>query len=417
MSGFARHIIVSVLPVLLPAMAVAEDTRTQIFDPSFKTLKVQVEGDFFSPPVIMLGTDRRITISFDEMGDDRSYLRYTLTHCDERWQPSGLLDSEMLDGFNEAEVTDYSFSANTFRHYVNYHITIPGEGMRPLLSGNYLLRVYREDDMEVPVLQARFAISEERVGVSGSVSTITDRGANDMWQQLSFKVHTGEYEVRDAYGDVTVVVEQNGVEQPQSLALKPIRMSPGSLVYEHSPGLVFPAGNEYRRFETVRTDYAGMHVDSNAYEDDGYTAILQTDYERASRPYSYDSTQQGRFKIDEYNSTDPELGADYVLTRFTLDFPRVMNGDVYVDGEFTHHLADDSSRMTYNEATGLYELTMLLKQGSYNYRYVLKGEDAGLPTASPVEGDKYETQNQYTVKVFHRVPGSRYTRLIGSATL
>ncbi len=73
--------------------------------------------------------------------------------------------------------------------------------------------------------------------------------------------------------------------------------------------------------------------------------------------------------------------------------------------------------MTYNEATGLYELTMLLKQGSYNYRYVLKGEDAGLPTASPVEGDKYETQNQYTVKVFHRVPGSRYTRLIGSATL
>ena len=175
MSGFARHIIVSVLPVLLPAMAVAEDTRTQIFDPSFKTLKVQVEGDFFSPPVIMLGTDRRITISFDEMGDDRSYLRYTLTYCDERWQPSGLLDSEMLDGFNEAEVTDYSFSANTFRHYVNYHITIPGEGMRPLLSGNYLLRVYREDDMEVPVLQARFAISEERVGVSGSVSTITDR--------------------------------------------------------------------------------------------------------------------------------------------------------------------------------------------------------------------------------------------------
>ena len=101
MSGFARHIIVSVLPVLLPAMAVAEDTRTQIFDPSFKTLKVQVEGDFFSPPVIMLGTDRRITISFDEMGDDRSYLRYTLTHCDERWQPSGLLDSEMLDGFKD----------------------------------------------------------------------------------------------------------------------------------------------------------------------------------------------------------------------------------------------------------------------------------------------------------------------------
>lgn len=394
------------------------DTRTQIFDPAFKTLKVEVEGDFFAPPVVALGGGQRIIISFDEMGDDRSYLRYSLTHCNAHWQPSDLLDSEITDGFNEAEVTDYAFSQNTFRHYVNYRIAIPSPEMSPLLSGNYLLKVYPEDDPGQTLLQARFSVSEERVRIEADQTTQTDRGNNDRWQQLSLQVITGDYPVRDPYQDITIVVEQNGVIQPSSYTLKPLRTAPDRLIYEHLPALIFPAGNEFRRFETVRTDYAGMHIASNYYEDDGYTAVLQTDSGRADKPYDYDRTQQGRFKVDEYNSTDPDLGADYVLTRFTLDFPRLMNGEIYLDGEFTQHLPAESCRMVYNVQTGMYERDMLLKQGSYNYQYVAISSDTpSLPTSSLVEGDHYETRNEYAIKVFQQAPGDRYARLIGAATI
>ncbi|MBP3299217.1 MAG: DUF5103 domain-containing protein [Muribaculaceae bacterium] len=402
----------------------AEDTRTQIFDPAFRTLKVQVDGDFMAPPVIMLGSDRRITVSFDEMadeetGNERSYLRWSLTHCGPDWQPSRLLESEYLDSFNEAEVTDYAFSQSVYRHYINYRITVPSERMDPKLSGNYLLKVWREEESaETPVLQARFCVSEEAVRVIGDVSTQTDRGTNGEWQQLNLEVLTGEHPVRDPWQDIIMTVEMNGVEQPQVERLKPLRVEPGRMVYEHLPALIFPAGNEFRRFETVRTDYRGMHIAENAYEHDGYTATLQTDFGRADRPYSYDRTQNGRFKIDEYNSTDPDLGADYVLTRFTLDFPRLMNGDIYVDGEFTHNLTDDSTRMRYNEAKGLYELEMLLKQGSYNYRYVARERDnRSLPDVALVEGNHYETQNEYTVKVFQQAPGDRYARLLNVVTI
>lgn len=394
------------------------DTSTRLIDPAFKTLKVQIDGNFMAPPIIGLNNDEQLCVSFDEMGEDRSYLRYSLTHCNADWQPSGLLDSEILNSFNEAEITDYGFSAGVFRHYVNYRVCIPNDDMRPLISGNYLLRVYREGEQDDPVLQARFSITDDAVRVVGESSSITDRGNNDIWQQVDFSINTGNYLIRDPFSELIVKVEQNGVDVTPSRPVRPLRVEQGRLVYEHNPGLIFPAGNEFRRFETVRTNYTGMHVAENSYGGDGYTAVLSKDEERASRPYIYDRTQFGRFKIDEYSASDPDLGADYVKTVFTLDYPRIMNGDILIDGEFTRGMPDEERIMEYDADSGLYRKTLMLKQGSYNYRYEARLHTPGsLPTSSPIEGDHYETRNEYVVKVYQRQPGSRYDRLIGTTTI
>lgn len=396
----------------------AADTATRIIDPAFKTLKVQVDGNFMAPPVISLGGEEQLCISFDEMGDDRSYLRYSLIHCNSDWQPSGLLDSEILDSFNEGEVTDYGFSAGVFRHYVNYRVCLPNDDMRPMVSGNYLLQVYREGEQDTPVLQARFSVSEDNVKVAGEYSSITDRGSNDMWQQVDFSINTGNYQIQDPFSELIVKVEQNGVDVTPSQPIKPLRVEPGRLVYEHNRGLIFPAGNEFRRFETVRTDYAGMHIADNSYDDDGYTVTLVRDEERASRPYTYDRTQYGRFKVDEYSATDPDLGADYVNTVFTLDYPQIMNGDILIDGEFARSLPPEERTMEYDSASGLYRKSMMLKQGSYNYRYEAKLRTPGAKAdTSLIEGNHYETCNEYVIKVYRRQPGSRYDRLIGTTTI
>lgn len=402
-----------------PAARAQSDTQTRVFDPQFRTLKVQVDGNFMAQPVISLGGPDQVCVSFDELGDDRSYLRYSLVHCDADWQLSSLLESEVLDSFNEDEVDDFGFSAGVFRHYVNYRVCVPNERMRPLVSGNYLMRVYREGEPDSPVLQARFSVSEDAVRVTGQASSITDRGTNDRWQQLSMDINTGRYQVNDPYNELIIKVYQNGVDMTPAQPLRPLRTEPGRLVYEHNPGLVFPAGNEFRRFETVRTDYAGMHVAENRYDGDGYTVTLTEDSGRADRPYTYDRTQYGRFKVDEYSATDPDLGADYVQTLFTLDFPQVTNGDVLLDGEFARSLPENERVMRYDPATGKYTASLLLKQGSYNYRYGarLRGRQDSPLDFSLVEGDHYETQNEFTVNVYHRPPGARYDRLVGSTIL
>ena len=196
-----------------------------------------------------------------------------------------------------------------------------------------------------------------------------------------------------------------------------MRADDGKFVYEHIPGLIFPASNEYRRFETVREDYPGMHVDHVGFEGRSYQAWLMTDEDRSQHAYSYDQTQKGRFMIDSYSATDPDLGADYVDVHFSLEFPRLMNGDIYVNGDFTSNRYDDQYKMEFDPETGLYSLCLPLKQGSYNYQYVAVREGDTKGNASLVEGDKYETQNEYVVSVYYRPPIARADRLIGRGVI
>ena len=182
------------------------------------------------------------------------------------------------------------------------------------------------------------------------------------------------------------------------------------------PELVFRAGNEYRRFETVRTDYPGMNVDSVKFGENNWHAWLMQDESRVEKDYNFDITQHGRFKIDEYSADDPDLGADYVTVHFTLDIPEVIGADVYIDGDFALHQFNDFNKMRFDHDRGLYTAEIPLKQGSYNYQYVIASKNKSADP-SPIEGDKYETGNEYLVCVYLRKPGSRADRLIGTALI
>ncbi len=391
--------------VLMPLAA--ENTSTDIFDPSFRTLTVGIEGDRLAPPVLTLGGSERLVIGFDQLSDERQYLRYTIVHCDAQWQPSGLVDAEVFDGFNYAEVEDYAFSRGTVTHYVHYTIVLPNKEFRFRLSGNYLLKVYPEDEPDRTLLQVRFMVSENAVGVGGNAMSRTDIDYNDRHQQLELYVDTRNYNVRDPFNDLKVVVMQNYRPDTERVVVHPRRIQGGRLVYEHMPELIFTAGNEYRRMETVTSQYPGMGVDYIDFQAPYYHHYLNPDKPRAERDYSYDSTQHGRFFVREYNSDDSDTEADYTVVHFTLDCPQIQGGAVYLEGDFTHRLYDDRSAMRYEPSSGCYEKVMLLKQGAYNYQYVTSSKE------NLIEGDKYETVNEYPIAVYYRAPGERYDRLIG----
>ena len=370
-----------------------------------------------SPPIIRIGTADRLNINFDIIGDDFEYLRYKLIHCNSDWQPSSLMESEYLNGFNEAEIFDYAFSTNTYIHYVNYNITIPNPDLPIIHSGNYLLQVYPEYEPDNWILQARFSVSEQISIIKGGITTRTDQGVDNEYQQLFFNVDISSINTVNPYQDIIISITQNNRPETMRLLTHPIRVDAGKVVFEHAPQLIFEAGNEYRRFETVRTDYPGMHVDSVKYLDGIWHAWLRQDVARVHKEYSYDKTQHGRFKIDEYNSTEPDLSGDYIMVHFSLDPIEYQKGTIFVDGDFTQHQFDDSNLMRYDWNDGLYHADLPLKQGSYNYQYIVLPENGGLPSPRSIEGNKYETQNEYLVQAFLRMPGSRGDRLIGSVIL
>lgn len=411
-----RKFLALLAAVSLSVPAGALDTAPGIFDPTFRTLKIQRSDNFFLPPVISLRGDEALTVNFDRLGEDRDFLRYRLLHCNADWQPSGLVESEYLSGFNDLAIEDYAFSQNTFVHFINYRIELPAEGLRPLVSGNYLLQVYDEQDPGETLLQARFCVSEETVEIMAQADSQTDRGLNVEFQQLDVILDTGQTAIRNPYSDITLTVEQNAVPGTDAVVIRnPQRVQGNRVIYEHLNELIFPAGNEFRRFETVRADYPGMNVDSVRYVGPGYHAYLRHDRPGRDRSYSYDQTQSGRFMVREYNATDADLGADYVTVHFTLEMPEIIDAEVYVEGEMTLGRYSAQNRMRYDRDRHAYTLEMPLKQGSYNYRYVVKSAAGTDPYF--IDGNKYETRNEYTVKAYVRQPGERADRLVGTTTV
>ena len=403
------------IAAILPAKAEIDDddTRTQIGDSRFRTLQVRLVGNDYFPPVIALGSEDRIKISFDEMGEDRSYLRYSVIHCNADWTPSDLVESEYVDGFNYADITDCKFSASTLCHYVHHSFTLPNDEIHFLVSGNYLVKIYDENEPETTLLQARIFVSENAVSVGTSVTSRTDIDYNDEHQQVSFVVDTRDYQVRNMYSDLKAYVTQNGRLDNEVMIDRPLMVAGQKITYNKDKRLIFEAGNEYRRIETVTQHGISMGVERMVFHQPYYHAILYTDEMRAYDSYLYDQTQLGRFTIRSSEALDSDNGAEYIVTHFSLDTGgQLQSGNIYLEGEFTNHLFTPGTLMKYDESTGLYTADILLKQGAYNYQYlyVPEGSNRGY---SKIDGNKYQTVNEYLVRVYHRDMASRYDRLIG----
>lgn len=418
MKGFFRNIaFVGVL--LMSCVGVfAADTMTGALNHRIKSLQVQLFGDPYAPPVINLGTDDRLIISFDHLAEDREYLRYELVHCNANWQPSGLVDNEFLDGFNIGNVENFDYSNSTTTHYVHYSLAIPNAEVSPKLSGNYLLKIYPENDPDDVWLQCRFMVSEQTAGIDASISGVTDVDYNAAHQQLAVTVNTERSDVTDPFNDLTVMIQQNGRYDNEVAVRKPLRMAARDVaVYEHLLELIFDAGNEYRRMETVSTMYPGMGVSEISYSEPYYHFTLHTDEPRTDQMYLYDQTQHGRFTIREYNSTDSDIDADYGVVHFSLDIPEMPDAMIFIDGDFVNRRFDQESLMTYNRSTGRYERNMLLKQGAYNYNYLVVPGGKNRGYTAQIEGDKFQTSNEYLIKVYARHQGDRYDRLIGVSSI
>lgn len=414
-----RHILLWVIVLItLPGHSQITDTMTGIFNERIKTLEVRdSSGDIFAPPVVFLTAGNTLRVSFDHLSDDREFLRWRVVRCDADWRPSVLTESEYLNGFNESAIEDYEFSGPTTVHYVHYGFTFPNEDISPTLSGNYLIQVYPENDPDDVWAQTRVMVSEQSAPVDARVTSRTDIDYNKSHQQISLAVDVEHARVADMFNDLRVAVSQNGRGDNEVMLSHPLRVSGSKAVFEHDRKLIFPAGNEYRRFEVSSTNYPQMGVEEVSYYEPYYHFKLFTDGVRANDRYVYDQTQSGRFVVREYDSADSDTDADYVVVHFSLEKPVEEGEMVFLDGDFTSRRFNDESRMFYNPATGLYEKAMLMKQGHYNYQYLTVPRGASRGFTAPVEGDYYQTVNEYLIKVYTRAPLDRTDRLIGVARI
>jgi len=391
------------------------DTRTRIFDNNVRSLKVCLANNMYIPPVLVMGEDDYLVVNFDYIDYDVHYLRYSVTHCNANWQPSQLLESEYVSGFNYADIDDYEQSMATYVHYYNYQFTLPNPDMQLLVSGNYLLTVYEQDNPDKLLFQTRFSVCEGTVSVYPQVTSRTDVEYNNRFQQVSFDVRFKQGQIQDPYSELTCIVSQNSREDNAVVVRRPMMVMNDHVTYDHNRDLIFPAGNEFRRFETVSAHNMNMGVSSIRYYEPMYHATLMVDEPRNETQYLYDRTQFGRFTIRNAEAYDENpLEADYMITHFSLDTGGKLNGgSVWLYGEFLNGYPASQAMMKYDAGSGCYNADLLLKQGAYNYMYLWVPDGTAVGQTSRIEGDHYETVNEYLVKVYDRPMGERYDHFIG----
>lgn len=381
--------------------------------PHIKTLQVMTNGNWMAPPIIHLNTPDKVEISFDELTHEYHRYTYKITHCNADWTPSDLFDTDYLQGFNDNVIEDYENSLNTTMLYTHYRFTLPNDEVQMLLSGNYRVDIYGEDDEETPVAQACFSVIEPRVGISAEVSSNTDIDTNESHQQVSFTVNYPGMSVTSPQAEFKTRVYQNMRTDNCVTNLQPTYLQPGQMQFVHNRQLIFPAGNEYRRFEIFNLHYGYQNVEQVQFFNPYYHATLYPDQPRTN--YSYDEDQDGRFFIRYDMAQNTDIEADYLFVHFTLEgFDNPLpNGKFYLNGNFTYGQFTSSSALTYNEQTRAYEGVQLLKMGVYNWLYLFVPEGSTVGRTAPAAGNFYETENEYLILVYHRPFGERYDKLVG----
>lgn len=404
--------------LLFPGILFSQ-TENQILDSDICTVQLTLAGSPLSLPIVDLRSGGgSLMLEFDHMGDELKDYKYTIVHCNSDWQPSELDDNEYIDGFSEDRITSVQSSFNTLTQYTHYALILPNRNMRWARSGNYLLKVFDADDEDRLVLVRRFLVVEPLWRIEAEFVRTSQVDKLDTHHEIDFMVIPKGARISMPQNDVKAFVIQNGRWDNALGPIKPYITRGDNLVFDYQDKIVFPAGKEFRFFDIRSFDYRGEFVKSIVDKPTYYEVTLRTDESRYDRPVIFRPEADGRFVIDNQNANQTLLQCDYAAVLFSLKQTLPLDdADVYVFGELTDWQLKPEFRMQHDPVAQVYWCDTWLKQGHYDYQYVVVDRNTGAPDLDGFEGNWYATGNQYTILIYFRPFGARYDRLMGAVTL
>lgn len=375
-----------------------------------KTIEFKGNTEFSGTPIVKLG--QKLTLEFDDLIGDEADYYYKISYYNFDWTPTSLSKNEYMSGFDNVRLKNFKNSFNTLQIYTHYKLTIPNKQTRKLkVSGNYMLEIYNDNDQLV--FSKRFIVFEDLASVQAQVKRSRDLNYINTEQVINFSISGRDRLIfRNPDENVKTLIVKNNNLQNSIYDLKPQYRMGTKLVYRYDQESAFMGGNEFLYFETKDVRSATNNVKRIELKKI-YNAHLYTDYVRAEKVYSYNPDINGNFKIRTLQGEDSAIESEYMWVHFYLKCDKPLKGGrLYIYGGFNDFALDESTLMSYNPKSGLYEGKHLFKQGFYNYKYILMRKDGSLDRGF-ISGNFDKTENQYTILVYYRDIGKRYDRVVG----
>lgn len=365
------------------------------------------------PAVIPLSSSAPLALEFDDLKADYENFRVKLVHCNADWTKSVLNDIEFTYEFNDYRITKYSQSFSTKIPYFHYYFEVP----KVKLSGNYVLVVF-SDRSRKPVLSRRFMVYDNKISISAQAKFSQGIQQSRSEQQVDFSLDYNSLPLISPQTDLKIILRQNFRWDNAKSNFKPTNVRPFDKVIDFQFFNLensFKGGNEFRYFDTRTLSGRGYGVYELERLPDFTRVILNRDKPRDEGAYMQSDDLNGQYLIDHKDSGNGSVEADYTPVVFTLKIMEIDHANVYVNGGFNFWNKDENNRMTYNQDLQSYNAVILLKQGVYNYNYLI--EKSGKTDESYIEGDFSATENDYDILVYYRPPAGRADQLAGYRTV
>jgi hypothetical protein len=404
----SKNIFLALLFLAISHVSYAQSEKEIAPPYNIKTVSFVINGQN-SVPLFRLNDS--FQLQFDDLYGDEANYYYQIVHCDYDWKKSQLSPAEYIQGFDDQRIQEYYNSFNTLQIYSHYKLSFPNKFTRFLVSGNYMLKIVNE--AKEVVFSRKFVIYEDLVNVPIQVKRGRNLKTIEGKQNLDFAIKSQTIQFQSPLQNVKISILKNGQFNTAINNVKPMYTIGNDLIYKYDAETQFWAGNEFLFFENKNIQAAANNVafiDSKGV----YNAHLYTNNARANNIYTYYPDINGNFVVKNINAENNELEADYAWVYFSFSAPAYFGkSDIYVAGMFNNFALTTENKMDYNKEKAIYEKAIMIKQGFTNYQYTILDEKGAVDEENNLDGNFWQTENNYSILVYYRENGQRYDRIIG----
>lgn len=362
-----------------------------------KIKNIQVFGTNKNIQKYVFFKDEIINVSFDELSYDTKDYYYSIEHYDYKWNKSNVFKNEIISGYDDLRISNYKKSFNTLQKFTNYSFAFPNEKFRIKISGNYLLTV--KDHNDNIVFERQFIIAGK--GTIGNIEVSRPKEINKRSSYQSLKIKFRFIEsIFDSRSKYKLVVVQNDNFNNYQLIDDSTLKTPVEMIFDN---ILFKGGDEYLSFDNKNILVTNNEI-KQIISRDIYSTILFEDKENFS--YTFNPDKNGIF-INNNLSENKDLESDYTEVTFSLRTNNDHDNDIYIIGGFNNHEIIEENKLKKTK-TNLYEKTIKLKQGYYNYMYA-KSNEGLIESLS----NFWQTENDYSAFLYQKKPTDRYYKIIG----
>ncbi|MFL2585379.1 MAG: type IX secretion system plug protein domain-containing protein [Parvicellaceae bacterium] len=381
-----------------------------IFADHVKSVKLGTKIIATGEPCYQINSNDFIKIDFDLMNANIESIQYELIHCDKDWQRSNLMEMEYIDGFTVNYIENNDISYGPVKQYIHYSFQLPNENLTFLKSGNYIIKVYYEDQSENPLMTLKIFVSEQSSTVNFNLIESNNMEQRKYLQSYNLECTFEPNNIEDPYSNIFINIQQNHQEFDEHWKSGPNFIRENKLIFLENEEDYFNGSNEFRFFDISSFRNGSQKVLKTYFEDSSYKVILKKEPKRSYKQYLEYKDLDGKYFIRTYDFDQASFQAEYGEVYFELPMRKINNEKIYVFGQLSNWQVDERFQMKYDTISNSYKLQTLLKQGYYNYLYVTN--NSRTTSSRTLEGAHFETNNEYLIKVYYRDPLELFDRIL-----